>query len=232
MTATTNTEIKTIALIDDHPLVFGALSSVFAYVLPDAELRSFVSLKGAAKAAADGWVPHLLILDLHLPDGTGPSNIRKMRALWPDAWIAIFSGMIDRPVVLQCVEEGACGFIPKTASPNEINEAIRTIVDGRVYLPRSIVSRTNATAAEPDAPPLSPDVRALTSKQIEVLNLLMRGQSNKTIARALGVAEGTVKAHVSAICQKLGVSTRVEAVVAATRLAHGPDAPPGLTDHH
>lgn len=230
MTSPTDSDIKAVALVDDHPLVFGTFTNFLADLLPNAQVRAFVSLKDACAAAAAGWVANLVVLDLHLPDGNGPSNIRRMQEVWPDAAIAVCSGMNDRPIVMHCIDEGACAFISKNSPPEEIREALRAVIAGGVSYPRSIVSPPKTGRSASDPPPLAPDAQTLTTKQIEVLNLLMRGQSNKNIARALNVAEGTIKAHISAICQKLGVKTRVEAVIAATRLAHSPSAPPGLVD--
>lgn len=221
MASHSDSEIKAIALVDDHPLVSGAIASILTQFVPDAQIQSFVTVGDAAQAAAGGWAPDLLLLDLHLPDGCGPGLIRRMRDVWPDSWIAVCSGMVDRPTVMQCIDEGACGFIPKNVSGEEIADAIETILEGRVYLPREIVSPIRGRAKAADAPAtLAPEVRTLTAKQMEVVQLMIRGLSNKDIARQLDMAAGTVKAHVSAIIHKLGVNSRVEAIVAAIRLSN------------
>lgn len=230
MTSKNTDSIDSIALIDDHPLVAGALAVMLERHLPQATFRSFVTMAEAVAAAADGWTPDAVVLDLHLPDCSGVTGLRQVRQMWPGRRVVVMSGMTERSVVLQCIDEGAFAYIPKNSSPEDLDDAIQTIISGRMYLPSKIMN-PGAASSRMDVPSFAAshagttDGKPLTAKQVTVLELVIKGLSNKDIARELDVAEGTVKSHLNTIYGRLGVSNRIEAIVAATRLANQPGSP-------
>jgi DNA-binding NarL/FixJ family response regulator len=161
-----------------------------------------------------------VLLDRHLPDRDGLDVLDEMRRTYPAVPVVMLSGDKDQATISQALRRGALGFIPKSETRSVLSSALALVLAGGVYVPPA------ALGAE--APPLPqsaggsqgrtslPDA-GLTERQIEVLALLMAGKNNKMICRALGLAEPTVKNHVSAILRALGVTSRMEAVAAVAR---------------
>ncbi|PMR79828.1 response regulator [Halomonas urumqiensis] len=210
--------MTTLMVADDHPLFREALSAVISAGLPDCQLLETDNLAGALSHASRHEALDLLLLDLDLPDAEGLSGLAMLRERLPRLPVAIVSAEQDRRIVLEAIEMGAVGYIPKSTPRAELLAALARILDGQLYLPPSIMLRppvedTSVAPSSGDA--LSARLSRLTGKQLEVLEQMTRGASNKRIAQELDIAETTVKTHVSAILRKLGVASRIQAILAA-----------------
>ncbi|MDA8230804.1 MAG: response regulator transcription factor [Magnetospirillum sp.] len=167
----------------------------------------------------------IVLLDLSMPGMVWNEGLQRLRDLLPEhVPIIILSASDDRRHVLQAVNLGAAGFIPKTSSSRVMLSALKLVLSGGVYLPPALLDQGGQTDS---GGPLANEnaVSFLTPRQREVLTLLGQGKSNKEIARVLQLAEGTVKLHVTAILKALNVNNRTRAVVAASQLGlTAPDA--------
>ena len=180
---------------------------------------AILEAKDSAEALATvGATPDLdlVLLDLAMPGMDGLAGLRTLRARRPALPVVILSASEEALDVRRAIESGAMGFIPKASSSGVMLGALRLVLSGGVYLPPAYLERSRAGMTPITAP--SADTLGLTARQHDVLRLLGQGQSNKEIARVLGLAEGTVKLHISAILRALGVANRTRAVVAAARL--------------
>src|SRR5436853_3052315 len=149
-----------------------------------------------------------------------------LRAQYPSVPVVVLSANDDPAVIRRCMDFGASGFIPKTLGVETMRGAIARVLEGGVWTPPDVdlAGKTDADTAE-----LISRLAALTPQQVRVLMMLSEGLLNKQIAYSLGVSEATVKAHVSAILQKLGVESRTQAVIAAAKIeaGHWPQAGQG-----
>ncbi|RST31436.1 DNA-binding response regulator [Sphingomonas ginkgonis] len=160
-----------------------------------------------------------LALDIDLPGAAGTGTIRDLHARRPAMRIAVLSDRTDPQNVLDVLAAGANGFIPKqVGSCAELLQALRSVRDTGIFVPANLVASTAGSNLTDDTEPLS----TLTVRQREVLRLLSQGHSNKMIARKLGISPSTVKVHVHAAFQALGVHTRVAAMAALRPLGGAP----------
>jgi DNA-binding NarL/FixJ family response regulator len=196
-----------ILVIDDHPLIQVALQHVLEEL--DGELELFQAPDAAHTRATLAAAPDLdlMLLDLTLPGGDGFDLLRELRAGWPGIPVLVLSATHDRHTIEAAIDMGAMGFIPKTANPRLLLDALRLVLSGGIYVP--------AEATQPHAPG-NGDL-GLTSRQTDVLKLLVQGKPNKLICRDLRLSEGTVKVHVSAILRALNVHTRTQVVIELAR---------------
>ncbi|WP_458526104.1 response regulator [Onishia taeanensis] len=216
--------MHTLMVADDHPLFREAIGAVIAAGLPGSRLLEADSLAHALQRAEQHEEVDLLLLDLGLPDASGLEGLKALRDAYPALPVAILSADQDRRTILEAIDLGAVGYIPKSTPRQELLAALTRLLEGQLYLPVDIMRRPQAAAAI--APPAEEGLEEtqrqrlaeLTDKQLEVLIRLSRGVSNKVIARELEIAETTVKTHVSAILRKLRVSGRVQAILAAGAL--------------
>jgi DNA-binding NarL/FixJ family response regulator len=208
--------MHTLMVADDHPLFRDAIAAVIASGLDDTRLLEAESLADALARLADCEELDLLLLDLGLPDAVGLAGLRTLREAHPWLPVAIVSADQTRRTVLDALDLGAVGYIPKSTPRATLLAALEQILAGQVYLPPDILRRPPPprSCVEPAAE-LPPRLTSLTDKQLEVLVRMSRGASNKGIARELAIAETTVKTHVSAILRKLGVASRVQAILLA-----------------
>jgi DNA-binding NarL/FixJ family response regulator len=157
----------------------------------------------------------LVLLDLTMPGVRGFSGLLFLRSERPSTPVIVVSGNEERAVIRHCMEFGAAGFIPKTNSLDTMRAAIAQVLDGGRWTPPDF--DLNA-ARNGESSVMARRLASLTPQQIRVLMMLSQGLLNKQIAYELGVSEATVKAHVSAIFQKLGVESRTQAVILATKI--------------
>ncbi len=199
-------------LIDDHPLIFDAMTLVLKR-LPDYISSEFVTRlgDGIEKALAQD-PPDLVLLDLGLPGYDGVSALKSFRQACPDVRVAIVSATEDRITIDECLNSGAVGFIPKTFGAGQFRMAIQIMLAGEIFDP----GVSSKVLAEPDLSSLAERFR-LTSRQMDVLRQMAQGKSNSAIGEELGLAINTVKVHVAAVLEKLGAGNRTEAVTIARR---------------
>ncbi len=204
-----------ILLVDDHPLIREAMKHVLAELAENVEVLGAGDTLSAMAALKQHPDTDLVLLDLSLPGPSGMSALDMMRERYPALPVVVLSGSDDVATVLNALDRGAMGFIPKCSSNPVIANAIRLVLSGGVYVPPQAV----AVGASGQAPrPASLMDLALTERQTEVLALMIQGLPNKLICRQMNLAEGTVKIHVTAILKALNVANRTQAAMAASRL--------------
>lgn len=203
-----------VLIADDHPLYCDALRAVVPQACVGAEVQVAGSQEEVLAAISGRPRFALVLLDLNLPGATGLSCLSALRRTAPDTPIVVVSAVDDPRIMQDVIMGGASAFVPKSAPGQVLINALRVILAGGTYMPTGIV------AALRESDPAGPGSE-LTLRQRRVLELLASGLSNKQIARNLDISEITVKAHVSAIFRKLGVSNRVQAGLEARRLLDG-----------
>jgi DNA-binding NarL/FixJ family response regulator len=204
-----------VLIADDHPLMVGGLRQAVLAAAPHAEItvaHDFDSMVAALDSSPD---TDLVLLDLTMPGVRGFSGLLFLRSERPSTPVIVVSGNEERAVIRHCMEFGAAGFIPKTNSLDTMRAAIAQVLDGGRWTPPDF--DLNA-APNGESSAMARRLASLTPQQIRVLMMLSQGLLNKQIAYELGVSEATVKAHVSAIFQKLGVESRTQAVILATKI--------------
>ena len=205
-------------IVDDHPLFRGALRQALGGAFAGAEILEAGSLDELANTLATAQELDLILLDLAMPGVHGVSGLIYLRAQHPEVPVVIVSASDDAATIRQCLDCGASGFIPKSQPVEAIREAIRRIIGGEVWLPPD-VDLSSEPAGE--SAELVSRLSTLTPQQVRVLMMLGEGLLNKQIAYQLCVSEATIKAHVSAILQKLGVDSRTQAVIAVNKMNRG-----------
>jgi DNA-binding NarL/FixJ family response regulator len=206
--------ISRVVIVDDHPLFRGALGQALAGAMPDARLSEAGSLDELDRILATGEPVDLVLFDLMMPGVKGLSGLLWLRAEHPTVPVVVVSANERPGIVHQCLEIGASGFIPKSLPVDRIREAVRAVLAGEVWLPENVVP----PVAEDETSKIVARLATLTPQQLRVLMMLAEGLLNKQIAFALSVSEATVKAHVSAILQKLDVDSRTQAVIAINKI--------------
>ena len=202
-------------IADDHPLFRGALREAVSGLFDGAEIVEAGSLDEAARLLEEGDDVDLILLDLSMPGVRGFSGLMYLRAQYPSTPVAIVSAIDDPAIICRCLDFGASGFIPKTLGVETIRAAVKRVLDGAVWTPPHVDLERSEDA---EAAALIERLSTLTPQQVRVLMMLSEGLLNKQIAYELSVSEATVKAHVSAILQKLGVESRTQAVIAVGKI--------------
>lgn len=202
-----------ILVVDDHVLIREALRGLFRELKPDATVLEAADAARTMQLLAEQPDVALILLDLSLPDRDGLVLLVELRARHPGISVVVLSGFPDRANVARALDQGALGFIPKSAGREVMTSALNLVFSGGIYIPPEILGSGTPNAVEPQP---SPADLGLTGRQADVLALMMQGKSNKAICRLLELAEPTVKNHVTAILKTLGVSNRTEAVLAAS----------------
>lgn len=204
--------MDTFLVVDDHPLFLDAL------LLALAEAFSQVQVLGAASAEeglqlANENNPKLIVLDMGLPGASGAEAVYQFRTRFPESVIAVVSSSEDRREVAAVFRVGAQIFVSKSTPKELLISSINDALAGILTEPMWVVKE-----GEPNELAPLPD---LTTRQREILSIMMQGQSNKEIALRLKLSEVTVKMHVTAVFKSLGVINRTQAVLVARRLALG-----------
>lgn len=215
-----------VLIADDHALMREGLRKIL-------ELESDIVVVGEA---ADGVAavekarelrPHVVLMDVNMPGGGGLAATRAIRDTLPDVDVIVLTIHDDEEYVIELVNAGAKGYLLKDVDPSRLVEAIRRVRLGETFIPSNLMARifqklnqrgTTAPRATPPSPARA-NTEALTERELEILQQIVEGRTNKEIARALYISEKTVKNHVSNILKKLDLSDRTQAAVYAIR--HG-----------
>ncbi len=214
----TETTLYRLVIADDHPLFRGALREAVGGLFERVDIAEAGAFDDVAKLLDESGDVDLILLDLSMPGVRGFSGLMYLRAQYPSVPVVVVSANDDPSVIRRCMDFGASGFIPKTLDIDGMRKAIASVLKGGVWTPPDIDldAGTDAETAE-----LMSRLATLTPQQVRVLMMLSEGLLNKQIAYELSVSEATVKAHVSAILQKLGVESRTQAVIAAAKIEVG-----------
>jgi two-component system, NarL family, nitrate/nitrite response regulator NarL len=206
-------------ICDDHALMRSALSGAIGMGWPDAMIATAADFPGAWLGAANG---HSLILcDLSMPGADPLTGIAGMRRAAPKTPLIVITGNEDDALLIALFDVAIDGFIPKSASGQLIEAAIRLVLAGGRYLPRRVIelARDRDSASERPCVRLADNgIARLTERQIDILKRMARGDANKEIARDLCLSPATVKAHVAAVTSALGASNRTEAAFRAREI--------------
>lgn len=217
--AETTTTMR-ILIGDDHLLFREGLRRLLEQLSADAVFLDASTFSEVMSAARLDPPPDLVLIDLQMPGWPGFEGIGELRAMLPRIPIVVVSASESVADMRAALEQGASGFIPKSSSVNVMLGALNLVFSGGVYVPPIALMTDEPGVASPAAPAPSqrPGGALLTQRQWEVLNCLREGKSNKQIAYELGLSEGTVKIHVTAIFKSLGVKNRTQAVIAAAEI--------------
>lgn len=216
---------------DDHPLFRSALINAIGgsfRMRETVETDSFDSTCAALEQHPDA---DLLLLDLHMPGSYGFFGLIQLRKTWPSLPIVVISASEDVDVIRRCMAFGASAYVPKSARPADIGAALNAVLEGQLWVPAHLASAVLGRAEDSADLDLAARVAQLTPQQYKVLYYLTEGWLNKQIAYDLDISEATVKAHMTAIFRKLGVSNRTQVVIAAQRLQLEPPVDRALAAH-
>lgn len=199
-----STKIR-ILLVDDHIVIRMGLTTAVSDA-PDMEIVADVENGPDAIKAFRKHRPDVVILDLRLPGLSGVETLRLLREEFKNARVLVFSSYAKGEEIYQAMKAGACGFVMKEMPLERLLGAIRTVHEGEQFIPPEIAMRVGERLPAQMSP-----------RELDVLHMLGRGLSNKEIGAELGVAEGTVKIHITSIFGKLGVSDRTKALLTAIK---------------
>ena len=201
-----------VLLIDDHPLYRTALKPIILELAQSVDISEAASLAEAFKTIDQLSNFDLVLLDLTLPDASGLKALIPICQLLKDTPIVVISANKNRKLIAQAIKVCASGYIPKSASNNDIKNALTLVLSGGIYIPPLVLDFDSTTQQQDETRQIS-----LTKRQGEVLLLLAKGLTNKQIASHLKIAETTVRVHVSDIIHLLNANNRTDAVIRAQR---------------
>lgn len=209
----------TLLIADDHPLYRDALRGALELAIDELNLLESCDLDSTVAMLREQEVD-LLLFDLHMPGSSDLFGLIHIRKLFPDLPVAVVSGLEDVDIVSKVINTGALGFVPKTTSAAKVAEAVKSMLDGDIWLPESMQSEVSE--ADDAFAQLAEKVSSLTPAQYKVLCFMRDGLLNKQIGYELDIAEATVKAHITALFRKLGINNRTQAVLIASQLELSP----------
>jgi DNA-binding NarL/FixJ family response regulator len=215
-----------ILMVDDHPLMADAVKTVLLAVDPTNDITHVTTINAACKTLDQQFDFDLVLLDLGLSDAQEFSGLKLIKNRYAEVPIVVMSADRQPNVILECLNLGAVGYVPKTSAREVLINALRLVASGNVYVPPEALAHAGEVGTmqlpnsllEIGANERVMTALGMTERQREVLRLLLRGLPNKLICKQLDLAEGTIKVHVSAVLKLLGAQTRTQAVVAASRL--------------
>ncbi|MDO5504817.1 MAG: response regulator transcription factor [Pseudoxanthomonas suwonensis] len=205
--------MTTLLIADDHPLFRAALRGAAADAVAGLEVREADSLDSVLSALEAEPEIDLVLLDLHMPGNHGLAGLAAVRAQYPGTAVVVVSANDDPQVVRRALDHGAAGYLPKRSGLEELRQAIRAVLACEQWLPaalRAAVQRAPSASADSE---LAARLASLSPQQFRVLMLVAQGLLNKQIADRLDIQERTVKAHLTAIFERLGVRNRTQAGV-------------------
>jgi two-component system, NarL family, nitrate/nitrite response regulator NarL len=216
-----------VLLVDDHQLLTGSLSQLLAQE-PDMDIVGIAGTVAEAKALARERLD-VVLMDYHLPDGTGAEAARAIKQRWPNARVVMLTALNDDETVLESIQAGADGYLTKDRAVEEVVHAVRSAHAGETLLPRAVIMGiAKRVAAARDRGADRRQIEPLTPRELEVLRALTEGLSTPEVCDRLFIAPNTLRTHVQNIMGKLRVHSKLEAVAFALR--HGLVEPPKPED--
>ncbi len=210
-----------ILLVDDHQIVLKGIS-FFLSMQTDFELVGEAHNGQEAVDLAGELQPDIVLMDLHMPVMDGIEASKLIGERYPGIKVLVLTSFSDRSHIVPALQTGAIGYMLKEVEPDQLVEAIRSAHKGNIQLhpdiSNAIVMQLTPAAAETKVLPGREELESLTPRELEVLEQLTKGHSNKEIAQSLIIAEKTVKTHVSSILSKLNLSDRTQAALFAVHL--------------
>ena len=207
---------------DDHPLFRNAIFEVIKRHYPDAVVAESMDLDSTISDLEANDETDLLLLDLHMPGSQDLFGLIMVREKFPSIPVAIISADEDTNTINRAMGHGASGYIPKSCSPQIIHEAIHAMLNGGRWVPEGL--QNSLTPVDSEEKDLASRIATLTPQQYRVLCYLREGWLNKQIGYEMGVTEATIKAHITAIFRKLGISNRTQAVIMLSKMSLKDDA--------
>ncbi len=220
-----------VLIIDDHPLFREGLKGLLVGLDAAARVHQAASVEDAQRLVGEPF--DLVLMDLQMPGTFGMQALLQVKAMFDDSAVVVVSGDDSPGTIQSAILHGAAGYVPKSTDPGVTTHALRLVLAQGIYLPPEALRQATPAPAPPSpswasltAPleGLPPDTglaalpRGLSQRQLAVLRCLLQGKPNKVIAREVGIAEGTVKAHLWAVYQLLGVNNRAQAMYRAHEL--------------
>ncbi|NDY92406.1 response regulator [Ideonella livida] len=209
-----------VLIVDDHPLILWALQTMVRQIQPEAQVVAVGSARALREALMHNPMADLMMVDLELPDAEGFGFLRELRTEHPLVTLVVVSDAERPGDVMQSLDLGAMGYLPKRLTTEALSDALRVILTGGIYVP--------PTQPEVLADGTVDDARyqtltdfqdlGITPRQSDVLHMLLQGKPNKEIARRMNLSVETIKDHVAAVLRALGVNTRTQAVLAVAEL--------------
>ena len=217
-----------VLVVDDHTLIRTALRGVLGQLDGGLTMLEASDCRSAFEQIEAHPDLDLVLLDLNLPGKHGLAALEELRTSYPALPVVVLSSANDRASVMQSLDLGAMGYIPKLSSNEVLVSALRLVLSGGIYIPPEILARSgHAPAASADTavasvqrsvPPRVPADLGLSERESRILRLLLEGKSNKLICRELDIAESTVKNHITQILRTLNVTSRTQAVIVAAQM--------------
>ncbi len=211
----TLTDKLTFVVADDHPLFRGAIKETLRSLADEVDIAEAGDFETTKRLVEDITEIDLVLLDLTMPGTSGLSGLVSLRAMRPTVPVIIVSASDDPAIIRRALELGASGYIKKSAGLEEIRSALNHVLEGGIVVPANVQI---GTESDPEIADLIVRIKALTPQQARVLGMIAEGLLNKQIAYELGVSEATIKAHVSAVLQKLNVDSRTQAVIRLSKI--------------
>src|SRR5210317_1590140 len=209
-------QAETVIVADDHPLFRTAIKEALQASQGETNFLEASSFESLQELVSHNPEVDLVLLDLHMPGVSGFAGLVYLCKRYPSIPVVIISANEDPLVIQRALEHGAAGFITKSSSIQVITSAINDILLGEIWAPESI--QANLPGNNVSELAMAERMAQLTPQQFKVLMMVTQGLLNKQIAYEMEISEATVKAHVTAIMNKLGVSNRTQAVLAASKL--------------
>jgi len=222
------TDAPRFLVVDDHALMRHGLALAIKLRFPGATVFEAGSLGEATRKVQSVGNLSAVLYDLQMGDTDGLPGVEAMLGILDGVPLVVISASLDTGLIAACIRAGARGFLPKSCEAEVLDHALPIVLGGGIYapLPRSTTAAAPPVAASPPQPAAAQSavqsIEGLTERQREVLRLLLQGQSNKEIARSLGVLEGTVKVHLRSIMQRLGVRNRTQLALIAAKAGLAP----------
>ncbi|MFL0810343.1 MAG: response regulator transcription factor [Agarilytica sp.] len=208
-------------IADDHPLFRAALTQVITNNYPKSNITQSQDLNETLQEIQDHDDIDLLLLDLHMPGSQDLFGLVNIREQFPSIPVVVVSASEEQAMVNRAIGHGALGYITKSLSQDKMFEAIESILGGNRWIPEKYRATLRPISEEERS--LANKIASLTPQQYRVLCFLKEGWLNKQIAFEIGVTEATVKAHITSIFRKLGVTNRTQAVIELNKIALHPD---------